>query len=187
MTRTDDIARAAAVIRAGGVVAYPTEAVYGLGCDPRNADAVRRVLAIKERPEHKGLILVAASLEQLEPFILPLTGALRERILPSWPGPVTWVVPAPAQTPRWLRGEHDTLAVRVTAHEPTRQLCTAAGTPLVSTSANLSGDPPARHADEVERALGDRIDLILDGPIGDLDRPTEIRDARDGTILRPGQ
>jgi len=185
--RTDDIARAAAVIREGGVIAYPTEAVYGLGCDPRNPDAVRRVLAIKERPEHKGLILIAASVDQLADFVSPLDDTLEARLLPTWPGPVTWVVPTPPETPRWLRGEHDSIAVRVTAHALTRDLCLAADTALVSTSANLSGATPARTADEVEQALGERVDLVLDGPTGGLDRPTEIRDARDGTILRPGQ
>ena len=185
--RTDDIGRAAAVIREGGVIAYPTEAVYGLGCDPSNAAAVRRILTIKDRPEHKGLILIAASLEQLDAFITPLSPTLRERLLATWPGPVTWVVPTPAATPRWLRGDHDSIAVRVTGHELTRQLCTAAGTALVSTSANPSGEPPARTAEEVAQCLGDQVDLVLDGPTGGLDRPTEIRDARDGTILRPGQ
>jgi len=185
--RTDDIDRAAARIREGGIVAYPTEAVYGLGCDPTNEAAVRRLLALKQRPEGKGLILLAAHVEQLAPFIAPLTDALRARILPTWPGPVTWVVPVAAGTPRWLHGEHDSIAVRVTDHGVARRLCEAAGTALVSTSANRGDQPPARTADEVERALGADLDLILDAPTGGLDRPTEIRDARDGTILRPGQ
>ncbi|MDX5334393.1 MAG: threonylcarbamoyl-AMP synthase [Gammaproteobacteria bacterium] len=187
MIRTDDIQRAAALIREGGILAYPTEAVYGLGCDPANEAAVRRLLALKQRPEGKGLILLAADLEQLAPYITPLTETLRARILPTWPGPVTWVVPTPAATPRWLRGEHDSIAVRVTNHPVARALCEAAGTALVSTSANLSGQSPARSADEVAAALGEVVDLILDAPTGGLGRPTEIRDARDGTILRPGQ
>lgn len=175
---------AARVVRAGGIVAYPTEAVFGLGCDPRDERAVRRLLTLKRRPAHKGLILIAAHLEQLTPFLQPLTATDRDRLAATWPGPYTWLIPAKTTTPRWLRGRHDTLAVRVTAHPLVAALCQACGHPLVSTSANLSGRPPARSALAVRRQLGRDLDYILPGSTGGEARPTEIRELRTGRRVR---
>lgn len=181
-----DIEQAAAAIRNGGLVAYPTEAVFGLGCDPRNRDAVMRLLALKERDVSAGLILIAADIGQLTEFIQPFDAALAARILPTWPGPVTWVVAATATTPDWIRGKHPNVAVRVTAHPMAAALCRAAGTALVSTSANLHGAAPARSECDVQHALGGRVDHILAGSCGEQERPTEIRDAATGAVLRPG-
>lgn len=175
---------AARVVRAGGVIAYPTEAVFGLGCDPRNERAVRHLLAIKRRPIHKGLILIAASLEQLLPFLQPLVPADLARLATTWPGPHTWLLPTRPTTPRWLRGRHDTLAVRVTAHPLAAACCRACGHPLVSTSANLSGRPPARSALAVRRQWGHRIDYLLSGAVGGADKPTEIRDLKTDHLVR---
>lgn len=177
---------AAEIIRNGGLVAYPTEAVYGLGCDPRREDAVMRLLALKEREVSAGLILIAAELAQLDEFIQPFDEALAGRILPSWPGPVTWVVPAASGAPGWIRGRHATIAVRVTAHPVAAALCRAAGTALVSTSANLHGAAPARSARDVEITLGSRVDKVVEGACGEQERPTEIRDAMTGAVLRAG-
>ncbi|MGE0079797.1 MAG: L-threonylcarbamoyladenylate synthase [Thiohalomonadaceae bacterium] len=174
------------VLRRDGVVAYPTEAVYGLGCDPRSWTAVAKLLRLKRRPAGKGMILVAASLEQLAPYILPLTDDIAARVLPTWPGPFTWLLPAAYTCPRWLRGEHATIAVRVSAHAVVRELCTAFGGALVSTSANLSGRPPARSALDVRRIFGADVDYILHGPLGELARPTAIRDGVSGRVLRAG-
>ncbi|HSO78728.1 MAG TPA: Sua5/YciO/YrdC/YwlC family protein, partial [Chromatiaceae bacterium] len=96
-------------IKAGGVVAYPTEAVYGLGCDPWNGAATRRILTLKQRPESKGLIVIAADFSQLTPFVVPLEAERMAVILASWPGPNTWLLPARPEVPPWLRGEHETL------------------------------------------------------------------------------
>ncbi len=178
------LARAARVVAAGGVIAYPTEAVYGLGCDPRDAEAVLRLLALKRRPVAKGVILIAAGFDQLEPFLLPLSAALRARVEPSWPGPNTWLLPCRPDVPRWLRGDHDTLAVRVTAHPVAAALCRACAGPLVSTSANLAGRPPARSPLEVRARLGREVDYVVHGPLGGLDRPTTIRDALTGRVVR---
>ena len=175
---------AARVVRAGGLIAYPTEAVYGLGCDPRDERAVRRLLVLKRRSMHKGLILIAADLAQLEPFLQPLTHADRARLAATWPGPRTWLVPARPTTPCWLRGRHDTLAVRVTAHPLAAALCRACGRPLVSTSANRSGRPPAHTALAVRRQLGRDLDYLLPGPTGGAVKPTEIRDLRTGLVVR---
>lgn len=174
------------LLRAGGIVAYPTEAVYGLGCDPLNPQAVSRLLAIKHRPWRKGLILIAASPQQLEPYLEPVAPALQEQLSRSWPGPVTWLLPAREAVPRWLRGEHRTLAVRVTAHPLASALCEAFGGPLVSTSANLAGHAPARSALRVQGKLGGQVDYILHGSLGESEKPTEIRDARTGRIVRAG-
>lgn len=176
--------RAARLIASGGVVAYPTEAVYGLGCDPWNAEAVGRILEIKRRPEHKGLILIAADPGQLDPFVEPLSPTRMSEILATWPGPVTWLLPAKPETPSWLTGRHDTLAVRVTAHPLASALCRAAGSALVSTSANRSGLAPARTALQVRLQLGGEVDYVLTGPCGGRDQPSVIRDGVTGAFVR---
>lgn len=174
---------AARVIRAGGVVAYPTEAVYGLGCDPGNAAAVRRLLAIKQRPEHKGLILLAGDAAQLRPWIT-VSDADLARMQATWPGPVTWVVPASARVPEWVRGRHSGVAVRVSGHPLARALARAAGTPIVSTSANLSGRPSARNAFQVGRQLGSMIDFLVTGQCDLAAKPSTIIDLSSGRTLR---
>jgi L-threonylcarbamoyladenylate synthase len=171
-------------LRAGGVVAYPTEAVYGLGCDPFNEHAVMRLLAIKGRAVDKGLILIAADHDQLEPLLLPCGADTLAPVLESWPGPSTWILPAHPRVPGWLTGGSGAIAVRVTAHPLAASLCRRFGGPLVSTSANRSGRPPARTVLGARRALGSRVDYFLTGPTGGDARPSEIRDARDGRLLR---
>ena len=173
-------------LRAGGVIAYPTEAVYGLGCDPRDAAALERILALKGRPADMGVIVIASAFTQLAPFLAPLAPELEARAAASWPGPVTWIWPCSAGLPRLLTGGRDTLAVRVTAHPGAAALCHAFGGALVSTSANRHGQPPARDAAAVRAAFGDALDAVVDGPCGGLARPTEIRDARTGAVLRAG-
>jgi L-threonylcarbamoyladenylate synthase len=179
---------AARVIAAGGVVAYPTEAVYGLGCDPWDQAAVARILAIKHRDPAKGLILIAADLSQLLPFVcvdapgLP-PGRMPE-VLASWPGPNTWLLPVRPQTPDWLTGRFSTLAVRVTAHPLAAGLSRAYGGAIVSTSANVADRPPARSALGVRLALPGGPDLILAGVCAGAGRPSSIRDGRTGRVLR---
>lgn len=127
----------------GGVIAYPTEAVYGYGCDPFNEEAVERLLAIKERPWHKGLILIAADMDQLEPLLAPLTPEQLARLEDTWPGPNTWLIPDPEDlVPKIVKGVHGSVAVRVCGHPVARRLCEQWGGPIVSTSANRSGEPP---------------------------------------------
>ena len=169
----------------GGVLAYPTEAVYGLGCDPTNEQAVGRILSIKQRDWRKGLILIAADFSQLQSYVKPLTAAQRLQIEAAWPGPVTWLLPTLPHVPRYLRGHHETLAVRVTAHPLASALCRAWGGALVSTSANRSGRPPARTALMVRKQLGRTVDFVLSGAAGQARLPSEIR-ALDGRVIRPG-
>ncbi len=175
---------AARVLRAGGLIAYPTEAVFGLGCDPANAAAVLRLLELKGRPMEKGLILIAAAFEDLAPLLEPLPAAVQEKLDKSWPGPVTWLVPARPLTPEWLRGSHTSLAVRVTAHGPAAALCRAFGGPIVSTSANPAGRRPARTALQVRRLFGNAVDYVLAGEVGPFARPSDIRDAITDRVIR---
>lgn len=177
---------AAARLLQGSVVAYPTEAVWGLGCNPLDADAVARILALKGRPVSKGVILVAASFEQLQPFMGHLTADQAARVGADSDRPVTWVVPAGRLCPGWITGGRDTLAVRVTRHPVAAGLCRAVGGAVVSTSANPQGKPPARSGLAVRRYFGDGVDCLTPGRVGAAARPSEIRDINSGEILRPG-
>lgn len=180
------IRRAVRVLRRGGVIAYPTEAVYGLGCDPLDAGAVQRILTLKQRPWQKGLILIASAQQQLTPFIQPLSTEIQAQLEQSWPGPVTWLLPARPEVPNWLRGTHDSIAVRVTDHPGSRALCEAFGGAIVSTSANPATLPPARNPLKVRRYFGNAPVMILHGPLGGRAQPSEIRDGRSGRLVRAG-
>lgn len=180
------VAAAAAALKRGSVIAYPTEAVWGLGCDPMNHAAVSRLLDIKQRQVEKGLILIAAHMDQFKSLLdLPALPADRlADVLATWPGPQTWVMPANASLPRWITGAHDGIAVRISAHPVVIALCDAFGGALVSTSANRAGAPAPKARDELDPGLLGLIDGVVEGDIGGLERPTPIRDARDGTVLR---
>lgn len=177
---------AAAVLRRGGIVAYPTEAVWGLGCDPLDEAATLRLLALKQRAMDKGLILVAGTRQQFDAFIdwQALPAERRAQVSASWPGPHTWVVPATAAVPAWIRGDHAGVAVRVSAHPQVIALCAAFGGPIVSTSANVAGAPPPQTLAGLSVEIRAGVDAILSGKTGDLQRPTAIRNALTGTILR---
>jgi L-threonylcarbamoyladenylate synthase len=178
------IDRAARIIRAGGVIAYPTEAVFGLGCLPDDERAVTRVLAIKRRSWRKGLVLIGASLAQIERYAELPAEPRRSEILASWPGPATWTLRARRTAPPWITGGRDSVAVRVTAHPLARRLCERAGSALVSTSANVSTRPPHRRLLGLRHELGRWLDCVLAGELGGLAQPTVIRDGRTGQVLR---
>lgn len=177
---------AAALLRGGGVLAYPTEAVYGLGCDPHDRQAFERLFALKRRPSTQGVLLIAADFAQVERYID--LDAVPQDVLAlvhaSWPGPNTWIFPRSAAVPAWVAGAHAGIALRVTAHPPAAALCKAFGDALVSTSANPHGSPPARSAATVATYFGEALDGLLDAPLGGQDRPTAIRDALTGAIIR---
>lgn len=185
MVPTGPLRYAARVVRAGGLVAYPTESVYGLGCDPLDDSAVERLFHCKGRDPSAGLILLADDYARLAPFIDP-SPEERERMLASWPGPVTWVCTAGAAAPPWITGGRPTVAVRVTAHPTAGALSRAADMAIVSTSANLSGRPPCRTALHVRMRFAGKVDYVLGGPTGGRSRPSEIRDARTAAVLRAG-
>lgn len=186
MTAAWPLRRAVEAVRSGGVIAYPTEAVYGLGCDPLEHAAVRRIIALKQRDAAKGLILIASDISQLMPFMAELPADVLGKLEASWPGPITWVVPAAPALPFWLSGGRNTIAVRVSAHPVVSALCDALGMAIVSTSANRSGQPPARTALAARVQLGEGLDYILPGAVGGLNKPTEIREALTGKVLRAG-
>jgi L-threonylcarbamoyladenylate synthase len=166
------------------VVLHPAEAVWGLACDPRQPAAVAAVYALKQRPAGKGLILVSDGFDRLAPLLAPVPAARLRAALATWPGPRTWVFPAAAGCPDWLAGERGSLAIRVSAHEPVRALVAAAGTVLVSTSANTSGRPAPAQLDQVEPAIRAGVQAVAPGATGVLDRPTPIHDVLTGELLR---
>ena len=176
--------RAVTTLRAGGVVAYPTESVFGLGCDPWDGLAVARVFAIKRRPATKRCIVIAAHPGQLGRLVD--VGALADSGIVSrcWPGPVTLVVPARDQVPPWLVGADGTMAVRVTSHPVARDLCASFRGPLISTSANRNTRPPVRSALRARAVFGTEIDCYVAGRVGGLAAPTRIIDVRDGRTIR---
>ncbi len=169
------IRQAARAMHLGGVIAYPTEAVWGLGCDPFNEAAVHRLLKIKRRPLHKGLILVASSIQQVQPLLDNIAPEDQERIKATWPGPVTWILPDPGNLiPVWVKGNHPSVAVRVSDHYQVKSLCDAFGSMIVSTSANFSDKHPARDKMKVSIHFKDKVDVIVPGELGKLSRPTKI-------------
>ncbi|WEN15747.1 Sua5/YciO/YrdC/YwlC family protein [Rhodanobacter sp. AS-Z3] len=177
---------AALILQDGGVLAYPTEAVFGLGCNPHDRVAFERLFALKQRPATQGVLLIAADFGQVERYI-DLAGvpdAVLQQVRASWPGPHTWIFPRSAVVPDWVAGLHAGIALRVTAHEPAAALCRAFGGALVSTSANPHGQPSARAAQVVEDYFGNALDGLLDAPLGGQLSPTVIRDALSGTIIR---
>lgn len=174
------------MLRTGAVLAYPTEAVYGLGCDPRNAAAVARILALKQRSVRKGVILVAAEFDQLLEYIRPVERSLLETATAVWPGPVTWLWPASTSSPYWLTGGGDCVAVRISAHATVRALCCAFGGAIVSTSANRSGRTATRSSHAARACFGCRLDAVVPGSVSGAAAPSEIRDLRSGRVLRGG-
>ncbi len=165
----------------GVIIAYPTEAIYGLGCDPDNKKAVKRLLKIKQRPIHKGLILVAADFSQVQKYLKPLSEAQKKLTSPS---AISYIFPARKSAPKWLTGDFDSLAIRISKHPLVRELCLELDSALVSSSANISGHPPAKTSEEVLENLGGKIDVILRGQIGDSQKPSIIRDSISGQIIR---
>jgi L-threonylcarbamoyladenylate synthase len=170
----------------GGVIAYPTESCYGIGCDPRRHASVRRLLRLKHRPRSLGLIIIGAHLEQLHPYIDLSSSAIIDHVTETWPGPYTWLVPARPGVSQWVRGEHTTVAVRITAHPGASAVCRHARRAIVSTSANRHNRSPARSALGVRREFGDQLDYVLEGQLGRQANPTEIRDAITNRIVRSG-
>ena len=184
MTRQPASYRALAThLKQGGLIAYPTESCYGLGCDPRDPRAVRRILQLKRRPQRKGLILIAADYPPVARYLQPLAPAEQVMLREEGARVVTCLMPVRPSCPRWLRGDHDTLAVRLTAHPYAHQLCHSTGGALVSTSANRSGQHPAKTYAECRRLFGKQV-WVLRGRVGKRKQPSTIRDWASGRVLR---
>ena len=181
-----DTAEAVQHLQAGEIIAYPTEAIYGLGCDPCNEKAVRKLLDLKGRSESAGFVLIASNLEQLKPWFAEVEPKLLQKALRSWPGRVTWLFPRAEHVPDFIAGHHKTIALRLIAHPASRALCEAFGSALISTSANPASLMPARSHAEIVEYFSDRIAGTLKGSLGEGERPSEIRDLASGAILRQG-
>lgn len=165
----------------GEVIAYPTEGVWGIGCDPANELAVRRILEIKKRPIEKGMIVVADTVARLAPYISDLPA---QQQLTKDSQPTTWLVEHGGKAPFWITGGSDKLAVRISDHPVIRQLCIASGLALVSTSANPAGFEPARSEADIRGYFHNLIDVIVPGALGGQDGASEIRDLASGDIIR---
>lgn len=174
-------------LRQGKVIAYPTEGVWGLGCDPWNEATVMQLLALKQRAVSKGLILVASDIEQFSPLLASLDATQQQTLKNSWPGPNTWLVPTqgmiPDWVPYWITGTADTVALRVSAHPVVRDLCKHFGGPIVSTSANKSGRPAATNSFTVQWQFPQL--LRVPGTLTHPGKASTIRDLQTGKIIRP--
>ena len=183
MVISQAIRKAGRVLCRGGVIAYPTEGVFGLGCLPDDAQAVERVLTIKQREADKGLVLIASNQQQLRGWIDVPENC--ELVSGGEAHPITWIVPAKPDVSPLVRGIHSGIAVRLSAHPVARALCDVVDSPLVSTSANLSGRPATRSPLILRRNLGALVDYIVPGDCGPASGPSEIRDLGSGKVLRP--
>ncbi len=183
------IARAADQVRAGGVIVYPTETVYGLGADPFNADAVNRIFAVKGRHTEKALILLIRGWDDLNALAAEVPQVARDLMEIFWPGPLTLIFRARAGLPDVLLGPDSTIALRLSDALPIQPLLDRLGGPITSTSANRSGGTPVRSASEAASTLGDHINLILDGGPTTDTRPSTLVDISRGKVdvLRKGR
>lgn len=180
-----NIQLACEALKQGNIIAYPTEAVWGLGCDPFNETAVNKVLRLKDRSINKGLILIAGSVDQFEPLLSGLSIEHRSKLDASWPGHITWLVPDPGQLiPQWIKGSHQSVAIRVSAHPVVQELCSTFAGPLVSTSANVAGEEEIRSRVILKDQFADNIACIVDGEIGQAAKPSEMRELYSGNVIR---
>ena len=180
--------RVRSVVRAGGVIAYPTEGVYGLGCLPTSAPGIQRILDIKGRDADKGLILIAADVRQLRPWVALDAHALSRleeayAIAPTERAR-TYIVAASERCPNTVTGGRDTVAVRVTRYAVAADLCRAADSALISTSANISGRPAITRPAQLRSTFGADVDAVLGRATGQQAGVSQIIDFASGTVLR---
>lgn len=179
-----NINQAAEIIKNGGLIGYPTETVYGLGADPHNAEAIQKIFIAKGRAEDKGIILLIRGVDDLSTLVRAISPTAQILIEAFWPGPLTLVFRANRDLSPALLGGRDTIALRHSSSPIATQLLTVLGGPLTSTSANRSTEPPARSTCEVENALGEHLDLIIDGgPSASIIPSTLIDVSTDSAIL----
>ena len=173
-------------LQQGGLVVYPTEAVWGIGCDPRNEQAVMSLLQAKQRPVEKGLILIASEYAQILPYIdeSKIPSERRQAILDSWPGPFTWLLPVVKDTPKWITGGSDLVAVRVTAHPTVIRICNEFDGAIISTSANVTGTPTEHLLENVKQVFGEQVDVYVDEALGGNTQASTITNALTGEVIR---
>lgn len=184
--QTATVEQAINLLHKGGLIVYPTEAVFGLGCDPQNQSALQRLLDLKQRPAEKGLIVIASQVSQLQPYLQDVEDIYWDKAMGTWPGPYTWLFPCKPQLSSLLRGKHVTLAVRVSAHPLVRQLCDGFAGAIVSTSANIGGQPAVNRIEDLDPVICAQVDGIVPGEVDINARPTQIRDVMSDKIIRVG-
>jgi L-threonylcarbamoyladenylate synthase len=178
------IKKSSEVLRNNGVIAYPTEAIYGLGCDIYSESAIKRILDMKQRPSNKGLIIVASSWQQVSHLTTSINHENLTRIMESWPSHTTWVFPASPKSPKLITGAHDSIAIRITNHPIVSAICEEFSGPIVSTSANIQAQQPARTSDDTIKVFGNKIDFVYPGVIKGNNSPSKIIDATTLKVLR---
>lgn len=181
---SDTIRLAVTALKIGGVIAYPTEYCFGLGCDPMNEPAIQRLLKIKKRQPEQGVILIASSIKQVEAYVDLQSSPILNDILASWPGPSTWVLPARPHVSNWVKGKHSGVAVRVTDNMVSKELCVHYGGALVSTSANRHGESALLTAEAVSNEMGAELSYVLNQLVGGAKTASTIRDGMTGKQLR---
>lgn len=172
------------ILQQGGIIAYPTEAVFGLGCLANKPQSIEKLLKLKQRPIDKGLILLAAEFSQFKDYIELLDDSVLHKIQSSWPGPTTWVVPARPETSPLIRGKFNSIAIRISAHPIVQALCRQCQSPIISTSANMSGQNMTYNTAQVRLQFKEQLDYILEGALGDSHKPSIIKDAISNKIIR---
>jgi L-threonylcarbamoyladenylate synthase len=179
-----DLERCAKILHSGGVIGYPTEYCFGIGCDPDNHNAINKLLRLKRRDWRKGLILVADNYSRFNRYLALSWSAVEQQTKPTWPGHTTWLIPARPEASPWLRGQHTTLAVRVSGHRHVRLLSRSFGRALVSTSANSAGQQPVRSAKQLMALFGNALDYIVDARVGGEFAPSAIIRLSDNRVIR---
>jgi L-threonylcarbamoyladenylate synthase len=181
---TKQIEQAVIILQQGGLIAYPTEAVFGLGCLPQHEITIQRLLKLKQRPQEKGLILLGSNLLQLETYISPLNQNILRKIQTIQTTPTTWLLPTPKTTSILLKGRFNKIAIRISQHPIIQQLCQQCQSPIISTSANISGQAMSYSATDVTDHFQQQLDYIIDAPLGESQHPSIIKDAISDQIIR---
>lgn len=186
MEKEHKVSAELSALQKGGLVVYPTEAVWGIGCDPRNEQAVMSLLAAKQRPVEKGLILIAAEYSQILPYIdeTKIATERKQQILESWPGAYTWLLPVAEGTPDWITGGSELVAVRVTAHPTVIRMCNEFGGAIISTSANVTGTPTEHLLENVKQVFGTQVDVYVDEALGGNTQASTITNSLTGEVIR---
>jgi len=179
------IKKAVNTVKLGGIIIYPTEAVFGIGCDPNNIDALKKVIDIKSRDSQKGLIIVASKFEQILDYIKPLPKDIEDRLKTNWPAQTTYIFPASDILSDYLIGGNNrTVAIRVSQNKYIKKLCDLLGHPLVSTSANISGMESITSYKQAKREFQNKVDYILPGKVDINLKPSKIVDIFTSRVLR---
>ena len=169
-------------IRQGGIIAYPTESCFGLGCDPRNRKAINKIIKLKKRSLNKNFILIGSSIKQFNYFLNPLNNSTSKNLFSKWPGPHTWLITANNRCPNWLKS-NSKIALRISSFSPCQILTKSLDMAITSSSLNLTGKIPLKNYRDVCRFLPKQVKLIK-GRVGKSKRPSVIQDFKTKKIIR---